>query len=86
MTDLRFPVLSGRTIPGRAPRMARWLRAIAERVDGWADRLDDRYESPLPVSAYEDVPTTVTWGSRYLTPAEIEQIVPEHTVVFRRDE
>lgn len=81
----RFPVLAGKTIPGRAPWLASWLRGIAERIEGWSDRLDDRYESPLPTMRYEDVPDTLTWSNKYLTPAEIEQIIPEHTVVMERD-
>lgn len=65
LSDVRFPVLTGRTIPGRAPWLAACLRAVAERIEGWANRLDDRYESPLPVMRYEDLPDTITWGNRY---------------------
>lgn len=67
MRTMADVVLSGKTIPGRAPWLAAWLRGIAERIEGWADRLDDRYESPLPIMRYEDVPDTLTWGSRYVT-------------------
>ena len=65
MTDLRFPVLSGRKIPGKHPRLADWLRGLAERIESLADRWDDHYESPFPSPSYEDLPTTVTWGNRY---------------------
>ena len=60
-----FPVLTSRKIPGKAPRIAAWLRGLAERIDGVADKLDDRYESPFPVPRFEDIPDTVTWGNRF---------------------
>lgn len=74
--ESRFPVLTGKKIPGRAPRVARWLRSIADRIEAVADRLDDRYESPLPTAygAHSTPVSTIHWGSKYLTGAQIADL------------
>jgi len=67
--SIQLPVLSGTTIPGKHPRLAGWLRSLAEKIDALADRYDDRHVPPWHTTpmTYEDVPLTMTWGSKYTT-------------------
>ena len=76
MADLRYPVLTGTTIKGRHPRLARWLRRVAVRIDDLADRYDDRHVLPFHSLHAErsSEATTITWGSKY---ADVSEYLPE---------
>ena len=69
----RFPVLTGKKIPGKAPELAEKLRLLADQLEDLANELDDCYEMPFDYGHravfYGDV---MTWGSQYEPPEDDE--------------